>query len=106
MPTINKGNKIKQKQTPYIHYNSLSMTYYNTTQWHNLRDRFIKVHPFCEECMKNGKVKLAEQVHHKIEFLKGKTDEERWNLLLDEDNLESLCRDCHINIHNERRKKD
>ena len=104
MPTINKKHKIETKQTPYIHHNNISARYYNTSQWHNLRDRYIKEHPFCEVCESQGRVKLAQQVHHKIEFLSGKTDEERWALLLDEDNLQSVCNKCHYEVHNERNK--
>jgi 5-methylcytosine-specific restriction protein A len=106
MPTINRKHKIKEKATPYQHHNNISAQYYNTSQWHKLRDHYIKNHPFCERCEENGKVTLAEQVHHKIEFLKGCTDEERWKLLLDEDNLQSLCSKCHAEIHNERNKQN
>jgi 5-methylcytosine-specific restriction protein A len=104
MPTINKNKKIMVKPTPYIHHNNISAQYYNTSQWHNLRDYYIKHNPLCERCLENGIVKPAQQVHHKIEFLSGRTDDERWRLLLDEDNLQSLCTKCHTEIHNERNK--
>ncbi len=100
MPTINKKQKIKEKPTPYQHHNNISARYYNTSQWHKLRDWYIKQHPFCERCMEEGKVKLANQVHHKEEFLHGITDEDKWKLLLDEDNLMSVCNKCHKEIHN------
>lgn len=99
MPTINKLHRIKERTVDYPHSNDIASQYYNTSRWHNLRDRYIKQHPFCEECEKKGKTKLAEQVHHIVEFMKGKTDEERWNLLLDEDNLMSLCCECHKEKH-------
>jgi hypothetical protein len=105
MPTINRKHRVRQKQTTYIHLNNNSSQYYNTSQWHKLRDYYIKNHPFCERCEENGRVTLAQHVHHKIEFLTGKTEEERWKLLLDEDNLQSLCAKCHAEIHNERRKE-
>ena len=105
MPFINRKHKIKEKPTPYIHHNNVSAQYYNTSQWHKLRDYYIKNHPFCERCAENGKVTLAQQVHHKIEFMNGFTDEDRWRLLLDEDNLQSLCTKCHTDIHNQRNKK-
>ncbi len=105
MPTINKINKVKQKQTPYKHEGKQGSKFYNTKQWKNLRNRYIKEHPFCEICESKGIIKLAEEIHHKEEFLKGITDEDKWDLLLDEDNLISLCSDCHHKIHNEERKK-
>lgn len=105
MPTINKLKKVKEKQVPYKHEGKRGSKFYNTIQWKNLRNRYIKEHPFCEICESKGIVKLAEEVHHKEEFLKGTTEEDKWNLLLDEDNLMSLCSDCHHEIHNEERKK-
>ena len=32
--------------------------------WKRIRDRFIKAHPLCEECEKNGILTPAEEVHH------------------------------------------
>ncbi len=104
MPTINKLHKVREKKVPYKHDGKKGAIFYNTKQWHNLRNRYIKEHPFCELCEQRGIVRLAEEVHHKEEFLKGITDEEKWQLLLDEDNLMSLCSDCHHEIHNDNRK--
>ena len=101
MPTINL-NKIQEKQTKYKH-NNVSAQYYNTKAWHNLRNYYIKRHPICEECLKHGKVTPAEEVHHIKEFLSGRTDEERYKLLTDEDNLMSVCRRCHKMIHSRRK---
>lgn len=101
MPTINK-QRIREKQVQYRH-NNVSAQYYNTSAWRNLRNYYIKRHPLCEECMKNGKVKAAEEVHHIKEFLRGKTDEERYLLLTDETNLMSVCRKCHMKIHSRRK---
>lgn len=99
MPTINRTNKIQEKKVDYPHHNNISAKYYNTSRWHNLRDWYIKQHPFCELCESKGIVRLAEEVHHKTEFLRGQTEEERWKLLTDVDNLQSLCCECHNNIH-------
>ena len=97
MPTINR-NRISHKETPYIH-NNVSAKYYNSKQWHNLRNYYIRRHPLCEICLSKGIVKAAEEVHHKIPYLRGNTDEERWKLLTDEDNLQSLCCECHDEVH-------
>lgn len=43
----------------------------------------------CQECLRQGKVTTAREVHHKKEL------EEYPELGLDIDNLESLCHDCH-----------
>lgn len=39
--------------------------------WRCIRDRYIKVRPLCEECLKNNKTIVAEEVHHIIPLSKG-----------------------------------
>lgn len=98
MPTINRKQK-SIKQVPYIHENNVSSIYYNDIRWKRLRNWFITTHPICEECNKQGIVTPATDVHHIIPFLTGKTEQERWKLFLDDNNLMSLCSKCHHNIH-------
>lgn len=104
MPYINKKT-VKPKQVPYRHEQA-SAPFYNSVHWKRLRNYYIKAHPLCEECLKHGIVKPAEQVHHKTEFLRGRDDNERWNLLLDEDNLMSLCVKCHNAKHSKHGTKN
>lgn len=98
MPTINR-NKITYKELPYKHVNDVSAKYYNTKQWKNLRNYYIRRNPLCEICLSKGIVKPANEVHHLRPFLTGKTDDERWKLLTNEDNLQSLCYECHDEVH-------
>lgn len=57
----------------------------------------MREHPLCEECLKKGKVTPAEDIHHiQSPFKYGQIN---WNLLVSWDNLESLCKECHGNIH-------
>ena len=58
--------------------------------WKRIRDRFIKAHPLCEECQKQGKLTPAEEVHHILPLSQGGTHAE--------DNLMSLCTPCHSAI--------
>lgn len=103
MPTINRTVKVKQPKQVYQHTRQ-SQPYYNTLQWKNLRNSYIKEHPFCQYCMdKYNRVRLAEEVHHKLEILSGVTEEERMEILLDRDNLMSVCRECHLEIHNQKK---
>ena len=97
MPTISK--KRHHKKRPYVNPQQTTLRYYNTPQWKNLRNRYIKEHPFCEMCLEKGIVKSAEEVHHIVPFGTGATEEERWNLLTSESNLLSLCIPCHKKIH-------
>lgn len=97
MAFINK-NKHQIKHTPYKHDNQ-SAKYYNSHYWRNLRNSYIINHPLCEECLRNDRVTPAIEVHHKKEFLRGINDEERWSLLLDSNNLMSVCKKCHTKLH-------
>lgn len=97
---------INKRIYPTDHYkrNNKSAIYYNSMQWRNLRNYYIHTHPLCERCYNiYGRSVPAEEVHHKKEFLKGQTEQERWQLLTDPDNLMSLCSACHHEIHNERK---
>ena len=103
MPTINKKVSKTVKKIPYKRECD-DAKYYNSMPWRNLRAWYIKEHPFCERCQELGRVSLGEQVHHIIPFLVGASDKERWDLLLDPDNLQTLCTACHHEIHNEERR--
>ena len=99
MPTINR-KFVREKPVPYKSQAKVDIAnYYNSIQWTNLRRSYIKEHPLCDECLKQGIVKAAEHVHHIIPFMRGSTDEERWTLLTDVNNLQSLCIDCHHAKH-------
>jgi len=100
MPTINR-KPISHKEVPYKHYNNTSGTYYNTKQWKNLRNYYIRRHPLCEVCLEHDIITPANEVHHKVPFMSGTTDEDKYSLLVDEDNLLSVCYSCHDKIHRE-----
>ena len=80
--------------------NSTSLNkFYKSKEWRSTRDDYIEQHPFCEQCLMNGIVKPATDVHHIVPFSQGRTDEERWQLLLDFSNLRALCKKCHHRVH-------
>lgn len=58
--------------------------------WKRIRDKYIKTHPLCEECKRNGRLKPAEEVHHIIPISKGGDHSI--------ENLMSLCTSCHSTI--------
>ena len=58
--------------------------------WQACRAAYLAEHPLCEECERQGRVTLAEEVHH-VEGFVGLDDERR----LDGNNLEALCKRCH-----------
>ena len=59
--------------------------------WRKIRQRYVKLHPLCERCLKEGRITPVEEVHHIIPLNRGGTNEES--------NLMSLCRSCHNKIH-------
>ena len=73
--------------------------YYNDKRWKMLRQWQIINFPICYDCMFNGISRPATEVHHVIPFSEGKTMEEKYNLLLDPNNLVSLCSECHDKRH-------
>ena len=58
--------------------------------WKRIRDRYIAVHPLCEECKRQGKLTPATEVHHILPLARGGTH--------DESNLMALCTPCHSAI--------
>ena len=59
--------------------------------WKKIRDRYVRKHPLCEQCLKEGRYVAVEEVQHIIPL-----SEEGTN---DESNLMSLCHSCHEKIH-------
>lgn len=105
MPWINKTPK-KPKSTTHkeTDMRALRKIAYNNTQWRKVRQTYIQNHPVCEECLKKGIVNAGTMenplsVHHiRSPFAKGVID---YDLLLDDHNLETVCQQCHADIHNE-----
>lgn len=64
--------------------------------WKRIRDRYIKTHPLCEECEKQGRLTPVEEVHHIIPLSRGGGNETS--------NLMSLCGSCHRKITAESRE--
>ena len=67
----------------------------NTSQrygraWRRIRELYIQAHPICEQCEKEGRLTLAEEVHHILPLTDGGTN--------DAENLMALCKSCHSRI--------
>ena len=97
MPTINKIPKkedAKRSQPRMTEDRALRISLYNTTKWRKTRAAYLKAHPICERCLKEGRVNAGTkesplQVHHKRSpFIDG---EVKWELAYDDDNLETIC---------------
>ncbi len=95
MPWIEK----KKKKRDNIGNRKERQQIYNTPLWKNMRLAHVQQSPLCEVCKIEGKVTLAEDCHHWISFV-GKSEEEKNLLAFNPDNIVSVCRKCHNEIHN------
>ncbi len=67
---------------------------YNSKKWKKVRERvLIRDNLMCKICRDNKLSTIAVEVHH-IQYL-----EHREDLAYDMDNLISICRKCHMEIH-------
>lgn len=62
--------------------------FYGTTAWRKFRNMYIRKHPLCEMCRRDGRLEAACLVDHIKEIKDG-------GARLSEDNVQSLCSRCH-----------
>lgn len=65
-------------------------------QWQKARARYLKAHPLCVQCMKEGRAVTATVVDH-VKPHRGDPV-----LFWDEKNWQSLCKPCHDKRHGTR----
>jgi 5-methylcytosine-specific restriction enzyme A len=70
------------------HRGSARQRGYDST-WERLRRMYLREHPLCEDCLDQGKVEPATEVHHK------KKVKNCPELRLVWDNLRALSKECH-----------
>lgn len=71
----------------------------NTYRWKTLRLSKLTETPTCERCKQNGKFTIATEVHH-ITPIESVSDVNMMKILaFDKNNLMSLCKTCHKQIH-------
>ena len=73
--------------------------YYNSRAWRDYRRSFVKTHPICELSILSNNVRACEHLHHIVKFEAQPTEELRWMMLLDDDNVIALTKDKHMTIH-------
>ena len=89
-PEISKRDLSKNEIHKYV---------YNTTKWRELRMQKLSNNPLCEKCLEKGIVTLATDVHHIYEISNANSIYEMKSIGFDYNNLMSLCKECHIEIH-------
>ena len=79
--------------------NRLYIQLINSRRWRDCRNRQLRLHPLCQMCEREGRIRLAEEVHH-VRPIESVNDEiVMKRLAYDPDNLMSVCRECHHKIH-------
>lgn len=81
----------------------------NDRRWRELRIAYLREHPLCERCIREGKaagvpegyITPAIDVHHRVPVETAKTLHEMERLAYDWNNLEALCIPCHSRTHRE-----
>ena len=92
----------KPKQ-PSSNYHRRHQLVYNDSRWRPLREQVMaRDKGLCQECLSNGRITPATQVHHRISpFQRGLSDADfnfyAWSM----ENLEAICAECHARIHSE-----
>ena len=75
-------------------------SYYQLQQWKSLRNEYKRLHPLDELSLLSDAVEAAEDVHHIVSpFEYGRNETETLALLLNADNLISLTKLHHGQIH-------
>ena len=67
-------------------------------EWDKARKLYLSKNPLCEICATKNKIVQSVLVHHKVPITEG-------GALLDYNNLQALCNNCHENIHGKDRFK-
>lgn len=100
MPYINR-KFLSPKRVPYRNeVKEQNNSFYGSMAWRRFRDTYVSLYPLCQECLKHDRVNPTEHIHHIKPFMSGNSEEERWRLFLDENNVIALCSTCHHAIHN------
>jgi 5-methylcytosine-specific restriction endonuclease McrA len=74
--------------------------FYSSKQWEWRSKTYRNEHPLCEKCLAKGLYVPAVLVHHKVHISPENCHDP--NILLGEDNLESLCAECHAEEHSDK----
>ena len=73
---------------------------YNSREWKQRRAEKLQANPLCERCLEAGYVVPARVVHHKTPIETARNYEEMKRLAFcGLDRLQSLCFQCHSDIH-------
>lgn len=102
MPTIDRKtvrHGTAAHETPQTWRERTRRRIYNTERWRRLRAWQLATHPLCELCAREGRVRIAVDVHHIRPIGTAASESEAAALAYDPGNLMSLCKECHGRQH-------
>ena len=71
--------------------------FYNSPEWRRKQKAILRRdHYQCQLCKRYGRIREAKRVHHKLELA------EYPELAMKDDNLVSVCKECHNKLHPEK----
>ena len=75
--------------------------FYLSTAWKNCRDAYVSSRRgLCERCLERGVVRPGVIVHHRVHVSPENVGDP--DVVLNWDNLQLVCRDCHAELHSGR----
>ena len=77
--------------------------FYKSSKWRECRNAYATMRGhLCEQCLRRNVLSYGEIVHHKIELTADNINDP--SITLNYNNLELLCRQCHAEVHDKRKK--
>ena len=78
--------------------------FYNSPGWKQTRSAYKKsVGGLCEVCIREGRYRAGEIVHHKIPLTPDNITDP--DITLSWKNLQLVCRECHARIHDRKKRR-
>ena len=78
--------------------------FYSSKAWKDCRAAYRKSkRGLCERCLSEGRLTPGEIVHHKVHLSPENINDP--TVSLSWDNLELVCRDCHAQLHDARKRR-
>ena len=78
--------------------------FYLSPAWRHCRDAYVaKAGGLCERCLAKGLYVPGEIVHHKVHLTPDNITD--YEISLNDENLELLCRACHADEHQRLKKR-
>ena len=85
-----------------MHSDAAIVSFYQSRSWRKCRAAFIKeCGGLCTRCFRKGLIVPGEEVHHKKKLTPENLTDPA--ITLNWDNLELLCKNCHLEEHKTKR---